>query len=307
MTLEKTMPAQIFHIQPRAPFDFDLNCRVFGFDKPMPEIYEDGVWKRAIRLSSGKLVPVELRSVGSVDEPRIEVNHFVTLSEQEKGELSEKLDEIFSFSQNLDSLYEFIEKDAVLREVKKMFYGLKAGSIGTTVFEHIVKSIIQQQISIRVAFSITNKMVTKFGEQTTVEDSVYFDFPMPQSFVDASLEDVRQCGVSWKKAEYIKKVAEKIVNSEFDSEALRQLSNEQVLEMLTAFRGIGTWTAEMVLAAGLKRNATVPAGDLGVRRTVSRFYSDDKLLSEKEVRKIAENWKEYTKDIVFYISCIERT
>jgi DNA-3-methyladenine glycosylase II len=301
------MPARIIHIQPKAPFDFDLNCRVFGFDKSMPEIYEEGIWKRVIRLSSGKLVPVELRSVGTVNEPRIEVNHFVTLSEQEKGELPEKLDEIFSFSQNLDSLYEFMEKDAVLREVKQMFYGLKAGSIGTTVFEHIVKSIIQQQISIRVAFSITNKMVNKFGEQTTVENRVYFDFPTPQSFVDASLEDVRQCGVSWKKAEYIKNVAEKTVNNEFDPEALRQLSNEQVLKILTAFRGIGTWTAEMVLAAGLKRNATVPAGDLGVRRTVSRFYSDDKLLSETEVRKIAENWKEYTKDIVYYISCIERT
>jgi DNA-3-methyladenine glycosylase II len=301
------MPARMFQIQPKAPFDFDLNCRVFGFDKPMPEIYESGVWKRAIRLSSGKLVPVELRSVGSVDDPRIEVNHFVTLTEQEKEELSEKLDEIFSFSQNLNGLYEFMEQNVVLRNVKKMFYGLKAGSIGTTVFEHIVKSIIQQQISIRVAFSITNKMVTKFGDQTKVKDNVYFDFPTHQSFVDASLEDVRQCGVSWKKAEYIKTLAEKIVNSKFDPEALRQLSNEQILETLTAFRGIGTWTAEMVLAAGLKRNATVPAGDLGVRRTVSRFYSEDKLLSEMEVRKIAENWKEYTKDIVYYISCIERT
>ena len=85
------------------------------------------------------------------------------------------------------------------------------------------------------------------------------------------------------------------------------LSNEQVAETLKKFRGVGTWTAEMVLAAGLKRNGTVPAGDLGVRRTFSRFYADDKLLSEAEVRKIAESWQEFTKDIVYYISCIERT
>ena len=50
------------------------------------------------------------------------------------------------------------------------------------------------------------------------------------------------------------------------------------METLKKFRGVGTWTAEMVLAAGLKRNATIPAGDLGVRRTFSRFYSDGKLL-----------------------------
>jgi len=62
----------------------------------------------------------------------------------------------------------------------------------------------------------------------------------------------------------------------------------------------------MVLSAGLKRNATVPAGDLWDRRTFSRFYSDGELLSENNVRRIAENWREFTKDIVYYISCIER-
>jgi DNA-3-methyladenine glycosylase II len=79
------------------------------------------------------------------------------------------------------------------------------------------------------------------------------------------------------------------------------------METLKKFRGVGTWTAEIVLAAGLKRNATIPAGDLGVRRTFSRFYSEGKLLSETEVRKIAKNWQEFTKDIIYYISCIERT
>lgn len=98
-----------------------------------------------------------------------------------------------------------------------------------------------------------------------------------------------------------------MANGTFNPENLRMFSNEQVEETLKKFRGVGTWTAEMVLAAGLKRNATVPAGDLGVRRTFSRLYSDGKLLSETQVRKIAENWHQFSKDIVYYISCIERT
>ena len=52
------------------------------------------------------------------------------------------------------------------------------------------------------------------------------------------------------------------------------LSNEQVTEALKQFHGVGTWTAEMVLFAGLKRSTAIPAGDLGVRRTVSKFYSE---------------------------------
>jgi len=272
----------------------------------MPEVYEDGVWRRAILLDSGRLIPVALQSIGTVEEPKIEANYFQTISEQERQELAGILDWMFSFSQDLTSLYAFMDKNPVLRGLKLKFYGLKAGSIGATVFESIIKSIIQQQISIRVAFSITNRMVTRFGEKAEAEDVIYYDFPTSKRLAEAALEEIRQCGLSWRKAEYIKGIAEKAATGEFDPEGLRSLSNEQVAETLKRFRGVGTWTAEMVLAAGLKRNACIPAGDLGVRRTISTLYSDDNILSETEVRGIADGWREFTKDIVYYISCIER-
>ena len=297
---------EYFHIYPKPPFDFELNCGVFGFDKPMPEVFEEGVWRRAIRLEWGKLIPVALRSVGTIDEPKIQVKTFQTTTKQEKEKLEKKLDEIFSFSKDLTSFYAFMDKDPVLKELKLKFYGLKAGSIGTTVFESLIKSIIQQQISIRVAFSITNKMVTKFSEKIETEGTIYYDFPTPMQLSEATLEEIRHCGVSWKKAEYIKGIADKTAEGKFDPERLRSLSNEKVVEILKEFRGVGTWTAEMVLATGLKRGATVPAGDLGVRRTFTKLYSEGKILSEAEVRRIAKEWGEFTKDLVFYITCIER-
>lgn len=300
------MSPEYFYIYPKPPFDFELNCGVFGFDKPMPEVFEEGVWRRAIRLEWGKLIPVALRSVGTIDEPKIQVKIFQKATKQEKEELEKKLDEMFSFSKDLTSFYAFMDKDPVLKELKRKFYGLKAGSIGTTVFETIIKSIIQQQISIRVAFSITNKMVTKFSEKIETEGTIYYDFPTPKQLSEATLEEIRHCGVSWKKAEYIKGIADKTIKGEFDPESLRSRSNEKVVETLKKFRGVGTWTAEMVLATGLKRGATVPAGDLGVRRTFTKLYSEGKILSEAEVRRIAKEWGEFTKDIVFYITCIER-
>ncbi len=296
-----------FHIYPEPPFDFELNCRVFGYEKPMPEVFEDGVWRRAILLESGRLIPVALRSLGTVEVPKIEATYFQTINEQERQMLPRNLEWLFSFSQDLTGLYAFMDKDPVLRELKLKFYGLKAGSIGATVFESIIKSIIQQQISISVAFSITNRMVTRFGEKVEAEGVTYYDFPTPKRLAGAALKEIRQCGLSWRKAEYIKGISEKAVAGEFDPEGLRSLLNVQVAETLKKFRGVGTWTAEMVLSAGLKRNACIPAGDLGVRRTISAFYSDDEeILSEIEVREIAEEWREFTKDIVYYISCTER-
>ena len=114
---------QIFHINPFDPFDFDLNCRVFGYEKPMPEVYEEGVWRRGVRLGSGKLVPVELQSMGTIYEPKIEVKSFALATEQEKEELTMRLDDLFSFSKDLNALYSFMNKDPVLRKLKQRFMG----------------------------------------------------------------------------------------------------------------------------------------------------------------------------------------
>ncbi len=308
ITEEKQLSVQSFHIYPKAPFDFDLNCRVFGYPKPMPEVYDEGVWRRAVKLDSGKLVPVVLQSLGSIEEPKIALKYFgATLDDNETGDLTTKLENIFSFDQDLTELYKVMEQNKEIADLKNRFVGLKAVGFGVTVFECFIKSIIQQQISIKVAYSITNKMVTRFAEKKQVDNINYYDFPTPEKFTEITREEIRNCGVSWRKAKTIKEIAQQVVNEEFDVEGLVSVSNEQVTETLKQFHGVGTWTAEMVLFAGLKRSTAIPAGDLGVRRTVSKFYSKDKLLTEAQVRKIAENWGEFTNDIVYYISCIERT
>jgi len=301
------LSSERFLVYPKPPYDFDLSCAVFGFEKPMPDVYEGGVWRRTLRLNSGRLIPVALRSVGTVEEPKIEVKCSSTLSQREKSELAAKLDWMFSFSEDLTALYAYMEMDSILRGVKERLYGLKAGSMGATVFESIVKAILQQQISLRVSFWMTNSLVTRFGEHMKVNGLVYYDFPTPNTLTKASLGQIRRCGLSWRKAEYIKGIAEKVVNGEFDPEGLKKLSNEEVMEELKRFRGVGTWTAELVLCTGLKRNDVIPADDLGVRRTVSKFYSDGRNLSGDEVRELTEKWGVFKKHIVYYLICAGRS
>ena len=95
-----------FYVYPKPPYDFDLSCVVFGFEKPMPDVYEGGVCRRALRLNSGRLIPVALRSVGTVEEPKIEVKCSPPMSEVERSELAAKLDWLF-FQRGLDSPLRF--------------------------------------------------------------------------------------------------------------------------------------------------------------------------------------------------------
>jgi len=298
------LSSELFHFCPKPPYDFDLSCSVFGFEKPMPDLYESGVWRRALRLNSGRLISVALRSVGTVEEPKIEIQCFSAVSETEKSELASKLDWMFSFSEDLSALYVFMEKDPILRDVKEKLYGLKAGSMGATVFESVVKTILQQQISLRVSFWMTNRLVTRFGENVKVDGRVYYDFSTASALAEASLEEMRQCGLSRRKSEYIKGIAEKVVNGEFDPEGLKKLSNEEVIKELKRFRGLGRWSAELVLCTGLKRKDVIPADDLGVRRTVSIFYFNGRNISGDDVRKLTEKWDAFKRGIIFYLICL---
>ena len=307
MKKEALFSSERFHVYPKPPYDFDLSCSVFRFEKPMPDLYEREVWRRALRLNSGKLIPVALRSLGTAEKPKIEIQCFPAVSETEKSELASKLDWMFSFSEDLTSLYAFMERDSILKEVKKKLYGLKAGSMGATVFESIIKTILQQQISLRVSFWMTNRLVTRFGENVKVNGRVYYDFPTASALAEAGLEEMRQCGLSWRKSEYIKGIAEKVVNGDFDPEGLKKLSNEEVIEELKRFRGLGRWSAELVLCTGLKRKDVIPADDLGVRRTVSKFYFNGKNISGDDVRRLTEKWGAFKRNVIFYLICVGRS
>lgn len=301
------LSSERFHFYPKPPYDFDLSCSVFGFEKPMPALYERGVWKRALRLNSAKLIPVALRSLGTVKQPKIEIQCFSEVTGTEKSELAANLDWMFSFSEDLTSLYAFMERESILKDVKEKLYGLKSGSMGATVFESIVKTILQQQISLRVSFWMTNRLVARFGENAKVNGRVYYDFPTASALAEASLKEMRRCGLSWRKSEYIKGIAEKVVNGEFDPEGLKKLSNEEVIEELKRFRGLGRWSAELVLCTGLKRKDVIPADDLGVRRTISKFYFNGKNISGDEVRRLTEKWGAFKSDIIFYLICVGRS
>ena len=99
----------------------------------------------------------------------------------------------------------------------------------------------------------------------------------PNSMVDASIEDLRACGVSMRKAEYIKGIAEAAANGEINLEALHELPDEEVIERLSSLRGVGVWTAEMMLIFSMGRMDVVSYGDLAIRRGMMRLYGLEEL------------------------------
>ena len=118
----------------------------------------------------------------------------------------------------------------------------------------------------------------------------YYAFPAPASLLPDAIPGLRGIKLSNRKAEYILDVAAAIVNGSLDLEGLRLLPDEEATKRLLALRGVGPWTAHWLLLRALGRMDAFPAGDLALRRIVSRLYLDGEELSVRQLEEFSERW-----------------
>jgi DNA-3-methyladenine glycosylase II len=167
---------------------------------------------------------------------------------------------------DLDAFAAFAATEPVLAELVPALRGFRPPLVPDP-FESLVTSITAQQISLRAAFSIRNRLIETFGEQ----HEVAFAFPTRERLALARPEEIVRVGFSRRKAEYVVGLA----GADLDLDALAGLPDEEVKAALVALPGIGEWTADWFLARHLGRPAAWPWGDLGLRKAVLHFYGED--------------------------------
>jgi DNA-3-methyladenine glycosylase II len=153
----------------------------------------------------------------------------------------------------------------------------------TDLFGVLVRSIISQQISTKAAKSISARLLEMLGRRGL----------KPKAILGADEETLRQCGLSTAKRRSLRDLAEKIDTREVDLRALPDLSDEEVIAHLIPVRGIGPWTAEMLLIFGLGRLDVLPLADLGLRVGVQRQYELAERPGKEALTQLAEPWRPY--------------
>jgi DNA-3-methyladenine glycosylase II len=284
------------------PYRFDLSSEIFVNGDRQIRNYENGLFWQVIRVN-GKLILVTVEAAGTVDKPEVSAelksDSAITVEDKKKAEAALKA--LFSLDLDLKPFYETVKDDQVMAAVTHRLWGLK--SLTTpTVFEALVDAIVEQQISIKVANTIEARITKKFGDTLDVEGNVYYVHPTPQHLATVSTEELRQCGLSFRKAEYIKGAAALIAEGKLDLENFRNYErSEQIIKELDEIRGIGVWTAEFTILRGMQRLEALPADDLGLRRVISRYYRDGKPIKSAEARRIAENWGDWKGLAAYYL------
>src|SRR5258708_1903236 len=184
----------------------------------------------------------------------------------------------------------YLGKDKKLKAIIEK-YNLPDWEEETNLFEDIVGSIINQQLSGKAAATIFGRFKNLFKTKT---------FPKPQDVLKVPDEKMRACGISYSKIKYIKGLCLAIVDKSLNVKKIPDLSDEEVIIELTKIKGIGRWTAEMILIFSLKRPDVFSTGDLGLRTAVSRLYKLDQE-DRVKIEKLAKKWSPHRSLASWYL------
>jgi 3-methyladenine DNA glycosylase/8-oxoguanine DNA glycosylase len=139
--------------------------------------------------------------------------------------------------------------------------------------------------------------VEKFGETLMTAGETFYAFPRAAALATTNVDALRALGLSGSKAISIIELARRIHEGELNEDELEREDNESLIERLTQLRGIGRWTAEWALMLHFGRTDVFPAGDLALRGFVLKYYNDGRLMTEREIRALAEvrwgKWASY--------------
>jgi DNA-3-methyladenine glycosylase II len=295
-----------FSLKPVSPFNFDVSAQIFGDGDEQIRKYHDGKFWQVLR-SNCKLLFALIQGRGSIDQPGLTVNlsSDEPLFETDCQSLRYKVSLVFNLDFDLKPFYTDIENDVTMNRIARRLYGLKSPTT-PTVFESLVDSLVEQQISLRVANTIEKRITKKFGDKLKIEDILYYAYPTPEQLAAADVGQLRECGLSARKSEYIKNASKLIVDGKLALEELRNQTTDKIIEELDSVRGIGTWTAEMTCVRGMGKLDAIPADDLGLRRTISHYYCNDRKITSQEARRISNNWGKWKGLASYYLIVAER-
>ena len=237
-------------------------------------------------------------------EPRLIVRtHPVRL--RNFSSLRERVRWQFHLDAPLKGFYQRARKHPVFRSILRNLYGIKPLR-PATLFEMAVIAVSEQQLSYGVAVKVRSRLVEALGKKMIFEGKEYRAFPTPEALAKCTVTELRALSFSTRKAEYLIGLSQQVAAGDFDIEALRDRANEEIMEALTSLRGFGRWSAEYFLARGLGRSEVVAGDDLGVQTLVGKYLGPGHRVTEKECRKIMEEWGLYKRWVVFYLFLASR-
>ncbi len=185
-----------------------------------------------------------------------------------------------------------IRRDPRLAPVIKRVGKCRLGEARTTApFASLVRAILSQQLSSKAAETIHRRVVALMGDAGVT----------PAAVLAVDPDALRAAGVSRPKIAYLRDLAERVADRRLDLDVLHDRPDDEVIEAITAVKGLGRWSAEMFLIFRLNRPDVFPVGDLGIVKGVQKLLEMKRRPAPSTMLRVAEVWRPYRSVAAWYL------
>lgn len=160
-----------------------------------------------------------------------------------------------------------------------------------TPYQSLFRALLYQQLAGAAAATIERRLLALFDDRV----------PEPDALLATETEKLRSVGLSRQKASYMHSLAEHFASGQISNRALGRMSDEELIEHVTQIKGIGTWTAHMLLMFSLGRPDVLPTGDLGVQKAIQEVYELREPPDPKTMLEIGEPWRPFRTIASWYL------
>jgi DNA-3-methyladenine glycosylase II len=179
-------------------------------------------------------------------------------------------------------------RDPVLQSLVKKYPVPKFEDRSKFLYQELIEAIVSQQLSTKAAATIFGRFKELFGKK----------FPTPQQVLKMDKDKLRACGISYPKISYIQAIAQAFKDKQLNHKKLLHMKDEEIVVELTKIKGVGQWTAEMMLIFVLNRPDIFSIGDLGIRNAITKLYG---IKDKKEMLALSEKWKPHRSTACWYL------
>jgi DNA-3-methyladenine glycosylase II len=154
------------------------------------------------------------------------------------------------------------------------------------IYYDLLESVVSQQLSVKVADVIFKRFLQLFPD----------NYPHPHSVIKHDIQILRSVGLSNQKASYLQNIAQFSLENNLDALHWDNMSDEEILALLTQIKGVGKWTVQMLLMFSLGRPDVFPVDDLGIQQAMSRLFKleeNNARLLKLKMTELAEPWRPY--------------
>lgn len=273
------------------------------FQRNLPQVvdyYQQNNGYRRILEYRDELHLIEVKCTkeySDINSPEIQISLLLPKNEKISDGILDMIWWILGLDYDLEQFYRQLDECPDVWALKEILYGLRPIR-SLNIYEALVIAISEQQISLKAALSIRERLARKYSKHLTYENVEYFAFPSPSVLASAKEEDLRSLGFSKNKIDAIKTIANLEVTGELAhifSQPIRDIFGE-----MTKIKGIGHWTIEYALCRGMGRYEAILTKDLALTKAMKNYYGEEKIQSDKDIKLLLSRFGEHSGYAAFY-------